>query len=354
MALSLGAIFYAVFGGESSVNLADEKIFEGKVLKVIEERTVPNPVGQRSNLEQELLVEVGLYGKKENKTVLNDFVPVKAGDSIYVQGQLLGEPDEVFYVLDIGRKKGLLWLAIFFTALVGVVSGKKGLYALVGLVFSFAVIFLFIIPKILGGSNPILIGLAGAVLILVVALYVSYGFNRKSLSALIGISITLLIVGLMANYSISAMHFSGFSAEEAIYLSSQTDNSLSLAGILVAGILIAVIGILDDIAVTQASTVFSLVSVSGELRGAKLFKKAMEVGKDHISAVINTLVLAYTGAALPLLLLLTLNKFPLGFVVNGEIIAEEIAQTLISSSGLVLAVPITTAVAVFLVGRNSK
>ncbi len=334
--------------------LAQENIYSGEVRQIVQEREVQRRPGDRASKEQDLLVEVEIDSQRKTVSVVNDFLPVSEGARVYVQGSSLGTAEEMFYIVDASRKMGLFWLTLFFIILVVLVTGIKGIYSLAGLLVSFSVIFHIMIPRLLQGDNPVVVGLISAFVILLVTLYLSYGVNRKSISALIGISLTLLFVGLLATYTISALYFSGFSAEEALYLNSETNNTLSLTSILIAGIIIAAIGILDDIAITQAATVFSLASIDPTLRGRKLFSKAMEIGKDHISAVLNTLVLAYTGAALPLLLLLSIRQFPLGFVINGEIVAEEIVRTIISSSGLILAVPLTTAIAVWFQGHSKE
>ena len=326
-----------------------EDVIGGLVKEIRDERDVSSPMGDKVVKEQELLVELELDdGNKKEVVIVNDFMPVESGDTIFVRGSFFVEEQEErsFDIVDISRKNGILFFTFFFIVLVFITSGWKGFYSLVGLVFSFAVIFSFIVPQILIEANPVFIGVVGSFFILLATLYLSYGFSRKSLSALIGISLSLLFVGVFADTAIKLMDFSGFAGEESMFLSVETDNSLNLVGLLVAGIIIAAVGVLDDVAITQASTVFSLASVDYSLRGLRLFRKSMEVGQDHISAVVNTLVLAYTGAALPLVLLLSLRKVPVEYFISVEIVAEEIARTLIASSGLLLAVPMTAAIAV--------
>lgn len=332
-----------------ALDIAQEHLYEAQVLEVINEEEVVQSISGRTAIEQTLRIEIDVDGEVAEFQAVNDLIPVKEGTKVLVQGLLSSDEEGGIYVVDIIRKQGLVWLGIAFAFLLVAVAGIYGLYALTGLLFSFAVIFNGIVPAILTGFNPVVAGLLGSFLILVVTLYVSHGFNRKSFSAFAGIALALLIVGVTASFVVSSLYFTGFSAEEAMYLNIEAGESLNLVGLLVAGIIIAAIGVLDDIAITQAATVFSLASVDPSLRGVRLFRKAMGVGRDHISAVINTLVLAYTGAALPLILLLTIRQFPLGFVVNGEIVAEEIVRTIVSSMGLILAVPLTTLIAVSLV-----
>ncbi|MEK7600550.1 MAG: YibE/F family protein [Patescibacteria group bacterium] len=351
--LSIGMLWYAgFFSSDRTIDLKDESIFSGVVTEVLEERTVPSIVPGRTIREQKLSVDTTLPDGVRVVVVINDFVPLAAGDRVYVQ-QTGGSESEQFFIVDVQRGRGLLALVALFVGTVITMAGKKGLYALSGLIFSFALIVTWIVPRILAGNDPVLIGLIGSMLILTVTLAVSYGVNRKSISALLGILIALLVVGALSSVTVSALHFPGFSAEEAIYLNMESEHAVNLVALVVAGIIIAAIGVLDDIAITQAATVFSLAHTDPRLTRMQLFSRAMDVGRDHISAVINTLMLAYAGASLPLVLLVSVRKFPLFFVINGEIVAEEIVRTLISSTGLVLAVPATTLIAAYMAKRDA-
>lgn len=343
--LSLFLIYY----NKSNIRSSNDNIliYKAKVLEISSEENVIEEYSAKPIHKQNLVVEIKTNDETQTTNVINDIAPVKKGDNIYVQSYVY-ENQQVFNIVTIDKSNGIKWLALIFVTLLIIVSGKKGIYALAGLLFSLSIIFHFIIPRILNGSNPIITALIGAIITLIGTLYVSYGFNKKSISAFLGITITLIFVGIAANYSIYQLHFSGFGSEESIYLNSETGENINLIGLVIAGIIIAAIGILDDIAITQASIVLSLASTNRSLHGLKLFKEAMEIGKDHISAVVNTLVLAYTGAALPALLLFNLISLPVNYTLSLDTIAEEIVRTLISTSGLVMAVPITTLIAVLL------
>lgn len=336
---SILAIFFAV------PKLESKDIIRGKVIK-IEKESIVNSVTGINIKEQNILVLTEVDNIKREIPVLNDFTPVEVGDSVFMSYSLFGN-EENFEIKDLNRNKGILLLVFLFIFLVILTSGKKGFYSLIGLIGSFAVIIAFIVPMILKGFDPIAIGISGSFLILLESLYVSYGFNKKSISALVGITITLILVGVLASMAVKALHFTGFSNEGALYLNMEANNSLNLTSLLITGIIIAAIGILDDVAITQASTVFNIFSIDPTLNSKKLFGRAMSVGKDHISAVVNTLILAYTGASLPLILLLYLRNTPVDFFISYEIVSEEIIRTLIASSGLLLAVPLTTIIAVF-------
>lgn len=329
----------------------DSSAIEGRVLKVVEESEAPEDgidyIG--SSTIQRLSVGLIENGKKRVVSVVNEFSPVAKGDILYLEPILDAEQGGEFSVVGVSKSNGLIFLALLFASLVVMVSGWKGIRALVGLVFSLGVIFSFIIPSILQGHSAIGVSLIGSIVILVVSFYVSYGFNRKMLAAIIGISMSLLVVGLLAQLSVHGLGFSGFSSDETAFLKQDLGAKIDLISLLIAGIMIAAIGVLDDVAITQASTVFALKSANPKLKGIELYRKAMGVGGDHISAVINTLILAYAGAAMPLMLLLSMNGgVQMGYAVSIELVAEEVVRTLVSSIGIVLGVPLTTAVAILL------
>lgn len=328
-------------------------VFEAKVLDVIYEKYYERGSGVRV-LDQLLSIEVTLPQGKSVVRLKNDYVPFEKGDELYVQSYKLAPegPYKSFSFMNVKRDRGVYWILFLFALFVILIGGKQGFGALVGLLFSFAVILKLMVPALLSGVHPVFVGLLGSLFILLVTFYTSHGLNRKSIAAFIGVSGTLILVGFFATYAIGETRLTGFS-EHSFTLYNLARIPFDFVGLLTAGILIAVIGVLDDAAVTQASAVFALASETS-LRGIRLFWKAMEVGRDHISALVNTLVLAYTGAALPLVLLFVFNHYSPSFALSVEIMAEEVVRTLIATMALVLAVPITTLVAVFFVKAATR
>ncbi|MFA4831042.1 MAG: YibE/F family protein [Patescibacteria group bacterium] len=328
---------------------------KGEVVEILSERAVNEDAVTLIGAEREQELLVTLFDSNKQVKVRNDFTALEVGDEIFARPLIAAAGgEETWEMVEVSRTKGIFWIALIFAALVILVSGKKGFNALVGLVFTFAVIFSFIIPQILYGRNAVLIALTGSLVILLATLYISHGAGKKTLAALLGIALTLLFVGIAAQIAVAGLNFTGFGSEEAAFLKQASGDKINFIGLLIAGVIIAAIGVLDDIAVTQAATVFALAEANSGLAGWNLFRKAMDVGRDHISAVINTLVLAYTGAALPLVLLFSSYQIAPGYAISAEVVAEEIIRTLISSAGLVLAVPITTGIAVVLGGRKVK
>lgn len=338
--------------GSLQKDLYTQKLFEARVVRVVGDERDPNvQAGQRSQLVQTLSIDVNLIDKHKEVEIKNDFVPLSVGETIYVKASGLGTENESFDISDVKRKGGLIWLTLLFMIFAVAVGGIKGLKALIGLVASLAIIFGFIIPRILDGGDAVRIALFASLAIVFISIYLADGLTKKSLIAIGGIFITVLFTAWLTQFSIDRMHFSGYNVEEVIYLNSETGNAINLVGILVAGILISALGILDDVAVTQVSVVSQLAKANPTFRKLQLFRKAMSVGRDHIAAVINTLALAYVGASLPLLLLLTTQQFAIGFTINTEPVATEIVRTLIATSSLVLAVPVTTLLAAYFTPR---
>jgi uncharacterized membrane protein len=277
-------------------------------------------------------------------------VPLEEGDQIVV-AYAADAPEGFEYAYqDRQRRQPLLVLGVLFGIAVIALGRLKGLRALAGVGVSLAVLAMFILPAILEGSEPVLVALVGGGVIAVVALYVSHGVNARSTTALIGAFISLAIVGLLAWAFIGITELSGLADEEARFLQVAA-SQVRLQGLILAGIVIGTLGVLDDVTVTQVSAVWELHHANPELDRGSLFGAALRIGRDHIASTVNTLVLAYAGASLPLFLLFTSAQQGLVDTANSEVVAVEIVRTLVGSIGLVAAVPITTALAVFVVGQ---
>lgn len=244
---------------------------------------------------------------------------------------------------------GVLWLlgAVFALAVVGL-GRMRGLAALAGLAASVLILVVFIAPAILAGHSPVLVAATGGSAIALLALYLAHGWRPLTHVAALGTFGSLVLtLGLSASMS-SVARFSGFASEEAIFLTFV--EGLEVQGLILAGTVLGAIGALDDITVTQASTVFELKQARPDAGTPELFARGLRVGRDHIASTVNTLLLAYAGASMPLLLLFTLSGLPLSVVANSEVVAVEIFRTLVGSVGLVAAVPLTTWLAARIVG----
>jgi len=327
---------------------------EARVTAILEERVTPLPDSQAGQLYQKLtlLVTKGSL-KGEAITVENGLFPVANWQKYQVDDQVIvtysqgPEGEKVFYISDYLRRRPLFWLLLIFVILTVLVAKGRGVSSLVGMAASFLVIFKFILPQISHGANPILIAIIGSLFIIPFTFYLSHGVNRKTTVAIVGTVIALVVTGLLAGVFVGAARLTGFASEEAGFLQATALGTINIKGLLLAGIIIGVLGVLDDITVSQAAVVAQLRAANPRLPASHLYHQAMNVGRDHISSMVNTLILVYTGASLPLLLLFVDNPHSFTEVINYEVVAEEVVRTLVGSIGLILAVPVTTLIAAF-------
>ncbi|MFF0746818.1 YibE/F family protein [Streptomyces sp. NPDC004111] len=261
-------------------------------------------------------------------------------------------PRELQYsVTDVTRKLPLALLAGIFAVAVVLVGRMKGVMALIALVASFAVLTLFILPAILQGSNPLVVAVVGASAIMLIALYACHGLNARTSVAVVGTLVSLLLIGLLGSLFIGWAFLSG-NIDDNTGLIHSLYPSIDMSGLLLAGVIIGSLGVLDDVTVTQTSAVWELHQADPRMGPRALYRAGIRIGRDHIASVVNTLVLAYAGAALPLLLLFSIAQSSVGTVANSELVAEEIVRTLVGSIGLVASVPVTTALAALVVSAD--
>ncbi len=283
------------------------------------------------------------YGRRG---VLANAIYLQPGDKILVT--VGTRPDGVLtvYFADFVRSDLLLWLTAIFVLVILIISRWKGLRSLLSMAFSLLVIIGYIIPHILAGEDPLWVSIIGSVILLGVTLYLTYGWNLKTHAAVLSMIFVLLITGTLAGLFVFFTRLTGSGDENALFLLQMLNTQINLRGLLLGGMIIGALGVLDDLVTTQASAVFELYHANESLGFRGLFRSAMRIGQDHVAATVNTLVLAYAGAALPMLLMFSLGRGNYGFLVNFEFVAEEIVRTLVGSLGLVTAVPLTTAIAI--------
>jgi uncharacterized membrane protein len=258
-----------------------------------------------------------------------------------------------YTLTDFERRSPMLWLAIGFAALVILFGRLRGALSLVGLALSLAIILVFIVPAILDGGDPLWVAIFGALAVMIATISLAHGVNAKSVAAMLGTTASLALVALLANLFTELTSLTGLSSEESTTLVlNDVVSQPSLQGLLLAGMVIGALGVLDDVTVSQASTVIALRSANPGLGFGQLYRRALRVGRDHVSATVNTLVLAYVGAALPTLLILTASDIGLGQGINFEIVSQEIVATLVGSIGLIAAVPLTTSLTSLLAVRT--
>jgi uncharacterized membrane protein len=255
-----------------------------------------------------------------------------------------GGPSYGFY--DYERDTPIIVLAVTFAVVVGLVARLRGLASLVGLAFAFFVLLQFVLPGLLSENSPTLVSLVGSAAIMFVVLYLAHGFSARTTTALVGTLFGLTLVAVMGSLAVSTARLTGLTSEETVTLQG-FDPTLSFSGLVLAGIVVAGLGVLNDVTITQASAIWQLREVSPEMTWRELYTRGMAVGRDHIASTVYTIVFAYAGAALPLLLLFELYTTPIWTLVTSSALAEEVIRTLVGAIALVLAVPVTTAAGAF-------
>jgi len=290
-----------------------------------------------------------LDGPEEGQliTIEDDYLDLTAGDRFYFTKSVFIDDTEAYGALHRDRSQQLFILIAIFAAAVISLSGWQGVRSLVALAGSFGAIFLVLLPSILAGWNPILMAGVVAAIVLFGAIFFTHGLNKESAVSYIGTMIAVGITVAFAHFAVTLTALTGFASEGATTLNFNTGGLLDLTALLMAAIIIGVLGVLDDIAVTQAAVVTELFSADRDQSPKVIFQKALRVGREHVGALVNTLVLAYTGAALPVLLYYYLAADNMSMALSSELFATEIVRMIVGSVGLILTVPIVTGLAVY-------
>ena len=262
------------------------------------------------------------------------------GDEYVVFGVSVPTVATTYQFADFQRRSLLGWLLAAFAVAVVVVGRRQGLLALGGLVLSVAVLLLFVVRGIVAGGDPLPIAVVGAAAITIVTLYMAHGFDRGSSVALLGVFGAILLTAGLGHLTLGLADVTGFSTEEASLLTLFED--IQVTGLLLAGVVLGAAGALDDVAVTQAAAVREIHDADPSLGRRELYRRGMRIGRDHIASTVNTLLLAYAGASLPLLVLFVLSAQSLGTVLNSEVVSIEVIRTVVGSFGLLATVPLTT------------
>jgi uncharacterized membrane protein len=323
-------------------------IQKARVLEVTNQRDIILPGTDTPSRVQTIKAEV-LEGTTKGAVVVfeNDFTQLQTEDLFYLRhltNELEGR--DIYSVSDTYRLNILLWLTAAFLVLLFLFGGIQGIRGLASLCGSFVLIFYLLLPGILSGYSPIVVSIGVSSLIIILGSYITHGFNKTTSAAVLGMIGTVTITGIVAFYVVSAGQLSGYTNEEAVYLSFGTHGGVNLVGLLFGGIMIGLLGVLYDIAIGQAVAVEELFRAGTHLTRVEVYKRGIRIGKEHIGALVNTLAIAYVGMSLPLLLLIQHSSTSsLAVLLNSELFATEIVRILIGSIGLILAVPITTVIA---------
>ena len=320
-----------------------EERVQAEVLSIEEEYERPITGTGATAVVQESRIKL-LNGEKEGEIVdlISEKVALEVGDTIYVNRIIDISGNEYITFADFERRPVLLFVSVLFVLMLLFFSGWQGLRALLSLFGSIGAIFFLLIPALLAGYDPALTSVAIAAIVMVFVLFGTHGINPRTIIAFAGTYSAVVVTGIIAYFSVDLMRLTGFSNDASVYLNFATNGQLDLAGLLLGGIIIGILGVLDDVSITQASVVQELKHANSALRFSELYASAIRVGRDHIGSLVNTLALAYVGVSLPLILLYAKTESSFMLSLNQEVIAAEVIRIIIGSIGLILAVPLTT------------
>ncbi|MFA6394216.1 MAG: YibE/F family protein [Patescibacteria group bacterium] len=340
-----------------------QNIFSAEVVRILEEKDV---AGENGEIFKQQDIELrALDGELKGKTINYEGIGgpesvvkniYKAGDRVSVQATADEADNLQYFITDYVRTPSLAWLAIIFVISLLAVGRFKGLRSLISLALTFAVIMKYILPQIMDGADPVITTLIGAFVILLSVIYLTEGFNRKAHLAVLSILLSLVATVAISYIFVNLAHLTGLADEEASFLAGFGSRIVNFQGLLLAGIIIGALGVLDDMVISQITAVEEITnSTSGQSR-MEIFKKSMNIGVSHISSMTNTLFLAYAGASLPLLILFLTGQSAFASAsqaLNNEALATEIIRTLSGSIGLILSMPLSTLLAVWLIKEKS-
>ncbi|MDX9739522.1 MAG: YibE/F family protein [Candidatus Dojkabacteria bacterium] len=274
------------------------------------------------------------------------------GDRVYVAYSTNDFESESWSITGFVREGSILTILIIFSIVAVLVGRRQGLGSLISLAITVFLLYLWAIPKILGGGDVIFIGVVTVCISLVSIMYISHGFNMKSNISVFSTLVGIVIVALLAKLFISMVRIDGSGSEEAFLLFSQTGGNIDLSAVFFVSILIGAMGVLDDVVMSQVSAIKELYIANPTLSRTKLFSQSMNIGRDHLSSMVNTLFIAYAGSSFALVMLLTYNSGGIGNILQADVIAEEIVRTLSASIGILLIVPITSFIAAHLISLD--
>lgn len=348
----ISTIFLSTSFAQSS---QDTQIEEAEITKVSYlESTIENQVSKIINIEAK-----GLSGSIKNKNISFSQSLVasvdqniyKSGDQVYLS--VINENGNIHYgISDFIRKDNQLILFTIFFIVLLLIGGFKGLRSLIGLIVSLMIIIFFILPNILNGVDPLFISLVGASIILFPTVYLVHGLNRKSTIAITGAIISLIIAAILSVIFSQTGKITGVGNDDALYLLLGGNTKIKAQGLFIAAIIIGTLGVLIDMTVGQSSAISEIHSANPTLTRKQLYLSVMNVGRDHIGLLVNTLFLTYAGASLPILISFTQSKQSILYNLSQESTAMEIIRSVIGSLALILAVPITTIIGVYSIKKT--
>lgn len=345
----------------SRIQPPKEEYFRAKVVKIVSQGE--KEVAGYKNFQQTLGLTVQ-DGHEKGKDILVEYGGVVSitpnqrlteGEEVVIAKTKDPNGKEGYFIVDRYRLNNISYILIFFFLLVFIVAGKRGIGSILGMLFGLFIILKLIVPLIIQGYDPLLVSIAGSLIILVVAIYLAHGISRQTTSAVLSTFLSLSLTGMLAFLFVKMTHLTGLGNEDSYNL--QFGNMpINLEGLLLGGIIIGTLGILDDITTSQAAVVYELHKTDKKLSIQELFKRGFRVGREHVASLVNTLFLVYAGVSLALFILFVVNPSnqPIWVLLNYEMISEEVIRTVAGSIGLTLAVPIATFISAYTAVKYSS
>jgi uncharacterized membrane protein len=335
----------------------EDKFFRARVEEVIREKTADDGVGE--TVIQEVRIRI-TKGEEEGKEVTLEYeVPqtegiifLKKGTKLVLGKALIGG-ETTYYISDVYRLNAMYGFLLLFALLTFVAARSRGITAFLGLFISLAAILFIMVPLLVRGYNPLLVCFGVSVLISFATIFVAHGFKRQTRVAALATMTTVGLSLFLSYIAVIGTKLAGLGTEEAFFLGAAGTDLTDLRGLLMGALVIGTLGVLDDVTTAQSATVFELSEANRNFSWKELYTRGLRVGREHIISLVNTLVLAYTGTALPLLLLFHVYNRPLWVVVNSELVMEEVVRMLVGSSTLMVAVPLTTLFAALAFGKRN-
>jgi len=355
--LACGIILLAGLPLPSQAQPKADKFFQAKVLEVLEEKKVELNNGS-TQVQQNLKLK-GLEGEYQGQEITFEGIGsvslvagnvYTAGDKVLVAATRGADGQVSFYVTDYARSNVIWWLAGIFGLAVLITGRLKGLRALLALGITFLVLVYYILPRIAMGEDPVVTTLVGGFFVLLAIIYTTEGWRPRSHLAVGSVFLSMVFVLVLSWVFMELAKLTGVSGEETGLLTGMFDGQVPFRGLLLAGIIIGSLGVLDDVAVSQVAATEEIHAADKYLAGPELFRRSYRVGVSHLASMVNTLFLAYAGASLPLLLMFVGGHTPFSTVsqvLSNEAIATEIIRTLAGSLGIILSVPLATAISVW-------
>lgn len=322
--------------------------FEG-VIRSVQDKETPKTVvveATTGSFKNQKVI-IPLYEDEKTKQLT-----YKVNDKVILLRTEAPGQQPLTYIVDFVRTIPIIVLTVLFVLVVILIGKWHGLLSILSMVYSFLIIGQFVVPNIVAGNDPVFVSIMAGILISPVTFYLSHGFNKKTTVAILSTVATLLVTGILSIIFVNLVKLTGVTSDEALYVQALVNKDINLKSLLLAGMIIGLMGILDDITISQAAIVEKLIQTNEKLNMPQVFLHAMDVGRDHIASLVNTLVLVYAGASLPLFLLFFNSGLEFSQAISSEIVATEIVRTLIGSIGLVAAVPLTTLLACILLKRK--